>query len=75
MGHMGGMDMGMWVMWGGMVLPLLALIGVAVWAVLRFTGRRSQGDAKRILEERLARGEIGTDEFERLRSVLGGAET
>lgn len=56
-------------MWLGGFLAWGALIGVAVWAVLRFTGR-FRGDATTILERRFARGEIESDEFERRRRLL-----
>jgi uncharacterized membrane protein len=59
-------------MWLGGFLVWGALIGVAVWSVLRFTGR-SRGDATTILEQRFARGEIDSDEFERRRRLLGAS--
>jgi hypothetical protein len=34
--------------------------------------RARPGDARRILDERLARGEIDTEEYQRLREVLEG---
>jgi putative membrane protein len=67
MPHMDWMWMGpgMWfAMW---ILPLLtfgALIGFGIWAVRRFTERRPSSDARRILEERFARGEIDAEEFQ-----------
>lgn len=63
--------------WGGIVMMSLSMIifwstlGVAGVLVLRRTaetGRR--GSALRILEERLARGEIDTEEFDRVRKTL-----
>jgi uncharacterized membrane protein len=45
-----------------MVLFWAALIVFGVWAIRRFTDR-SSGSARRILEERFARGEIHADEF------------
>jgi putative membrane protein len=53
-----------------MVLFWAALIVFGVWAVRRFTDR-SSGSARRILEERFARGEIDADEFQRQRDLLG----
>ncbi|MGH2554229.1 MAG: SHOCT domain-containing protein [Actinomycetota bacterium] len=67
--EMGSMFGSMLPMWFGGLLIWGALIGIAVWAVLRFTGR-SRGDARTILEERFARGEIDSDEFERRRRLL-----
>lgn len=74
MAHMDGMWMGpgMWfVMW---IFPLVffgLLIGFGVWAVRRFTERRPSSDARRILEERFARGEIDAEEFEARKRQLG----
>jgi uncharacterized membrane protein len=69
MGSMSGMMLPMWLggflVWGG-------LIGVAVWAVLRFTSR-SRGDAQTILEQRFAKGEIDSEEFEQRRRLLEGS--
>jgi putative membrane protein len=61
MGGWGGfvlMTLGMIVFWGG----LLALVVVLL--------RRHNGTALHLLEERLARGEIDTDEFDRVRKTL-----
>jgi len=49
------------VFWGG-------LIGLAVWAVRRFTDPGKKALA--VLEERYARGEIGEQEFLARRSTL-----
>ena len=63
--------------WGNVLMMSLGMIvfwstlGVVGFLVLRRTvdaGRR--GPALRILEERLARGEIDTDEFDRVRKTL-----
>jgi putative membrane protein len=71
--HMDGMWMGpgMWfVMW---ILPLLffgVLIGFGIWAVRQFTELGRGTSARQILEERFARGEIDTEEFDtRLRAL------
>jgi putative membrane protein len=61
-------------MWLGMVFMVLlwaTLIVFGVWAIRRFTDR-SSGSARRILEERFARGEIDAEEFQRQREMLGG---
>lgn len=73
-----------WAGWGGgfwMLGGLLLMIGVIVlivWAVMTISrgGRMPTGDASRltpteILRERFARGEIGEQEFEQARKVLG----
>jgi len=77
------MDGGM--MWLGllmMVFGLLVFVGIillGVWAVTRLTGSersRSSGPANSaedpliILQRRYARGEIGRDDYERIRSDL-----
>lgn len=50
--------------WGG-------LIAFGVWAVRRFTDKPPpQTPAMQILQERLARGEIDPEEYERLRRTL-----
>jgi putative membrane protein len=81
--HHGGrvFDHGGWPLFG--ILPLLlmlVLIAVAVWAVLRVTGRSSvavAGPVARVdpaLEEirlRYARGEIGREEFVQRSHDLG----
>jgi putative membrane protein len=70
-------------MWVGMI----AFWGLLIWAVYALiTGasrRTSQGTgsgeyhgdgARRLLDERLARGEIDTDEYRHLRDVLASSE-
>jgi putative membrane protein len=70
-------------MWVGMI----AFWGLLIWALYALiTGasrRTGQGpsagehrgdDARRILDERLARGEIDTDEYRRLRDALASGE-
>ncbi len=70
-------------MWAGMI----AFWGLLIWAVYALitgtTRRTGQGTssgehhvdgARRILDERLARGEIGTDEYRHLRDVLASGE-
>ncbi|HEX7304699.1 SHOCT domain-containing protein [Lentzea sp.] len=58
--------------WGGIVLMTLAMI--VFWggllAVVVVLLRRHDGTALRILEERLAKGEIDVDEFDRVRKTL-----
>jgi putative membrane protein len=61
----------------GLILWVL-LIAVAIWAVMRFTGRASGDDRGtspsptplEILEERYARGEISDQEFAERKGTL-----
>lgn len=57
------MTLGMILFWG-----TLAVVGVLVLRKVNEGGR--SGSALRILEERLARGEIDTEEFDRVRKTL-----
>jgi uncharacterized membrane protein len=63
---------------------MVAFWGVITWAVWYFvTGQSrwarhdsgSPGDARRILDERLARGEIDPEEYRRLRDLISGGYT
>lgn len=75
---MGGDGWGSWI--GGGLMMLLfwgGLVALVVFLVRGFGARPSQGDEKRsppdareILAERFARGEISEDEFEQRRRVL-----
>jgi len=65
---------GMGLFW---IWPLLVAVGVVLlgYAVARArTGTRSEGrdEARRVLDERLARGEIDEEEYLRRRSALRG---
>ncbi len=67
---MGGMMGWMW-LWALVALLLLvAVVALVVWAVRRPTGHAGGSDARRILEERFARGEIDTSEFRERSSLL-----
>jgi putative membrane protein len=67
-----------------MWLAMIAFWALLIWAVYalvtgvtRRAGEHQRsgqqpGDARRILDERLARGEIDPDEYRRLREVLEG---
>lgn len=83
--HMDWNDGGSWWMFLTMVLFGIALIGVIVWAVIATT-RHTQhanelaprapaptptSNARAILDERLARGEIDAAEYEERRRLLG----
>ncbi len=71
-GHMWDLDSGWWIVmpimmvlfWGG-------VIALAVWGIRQFTAdRRPDGSALDIAKERLARGEITKEEFDRIRGDL-----
>lgn len=70
-----GMGAGGWVL---MILAWVALLGLVVWAIGQLLPARSGGDAREqtaetpedILDRRLARGEIDTDEYALLREAL-----
>jgi len=61
-------------MWAGMIVFWALLIwGIYVLisnATRRPGGGQDGGDARRILDERLARGEIDAEEYRRLRDVI-----
>jgi putative membrane protein len=60
-------------MWTWSLLGLLALLGL-VWLVIRLTahpGGTLPSSARRILDERYARGEIDEEEYRRRRAGLG----
>lgn len=77
-----GVDgMGWWMLWGGLMMVVFwgAIIGLIVWAVQSITERRvdqpaDEGPAGRrpldIVKGRYARGEIGREEFERIKRDL-----
>lgn len=61
-------------MWVGM-LAFWGLVIWAVWALIRSTTQRPQqdhrgDDARHILDQRLAKGEIDTEEYRRLREAI-----
>ncbi len=69
-----GMDSDWMWLWGSlMMLALVALVGFAVWAIVRSIGGRERERkagtvepttrAKEVLAERYARGEISRDEY------------
>jgi uncharacterized membrane protein len=60
-------------MWGLNLVTLsaaFALLALSAWALVSITRRPSNQDAQAILEERFAKGEIDSDEFERRRHAL-----
>lgn len=72
--------------WWGWLLGVLGMVvfwGLVIWAIWYLVGTvvrradtwrsdsdRRSGDAKRILDERLARGEIDAEEYRRIREVM-----
>lgn len=62
--------------WVWMLLVWAAVIGGVVWVVTQLStrngtpGRGGASDARRILDERFARGEIDEDEYRRIRDEL-----
>jgi len=83
MDMMGGGMTGVWFLM--MLFGLLAFVGIillAVWAVTRLSGSErlragstsaSAEDPLVILQRRYARGEIGRDDYERIRADLKGS--
>jgi putative membrane protein len=77
-----GMSGWMWVWGAALVIGVLALIGGLVWAIVATTGHRRAPQAgagesgptpaRRILDERYARGELDTEEYRERVSALGG---
>ena len=61
-----------WAMWIPSVVILGALVALGIWAVRRFSEPRGDSSARRILEERFARGEIDLDEFRNRLAALEG---
>ena len=71
------MDMGIGMMGLGLLMMLIgflvvvAVIAVVVWAVVHFAGGGGSSDAaRRALDERYARGEIGEDDYLRMKRQL-----
>lgn len=73
------MDMGMTgfglLMMFVVLLVLVGLVALVVWAVVYLTGRgRPDGggdsQARQILDQRYAKGEIGDEEYQRIRREL-----
>ncbi len=79
-----------WAWWqaGLMWVGMIAFWGLLIWAIYYLVtgairrpgpgagdGEPHGGDARRILDARLARGEIDADEYQRLRDVLASGES
>lgn len=64
-----------WWLWLPMMIAMIALLGAIAWAVFRLAAAQDDsgsrnGDPRRILDARLARGEIDVAEYEDLRKAL-----
>jgi uncharacterized membrane protein len=77
---------GSWPVWeiALMWIVMIVFVGLLAWGIYALVGgsrRRSNelgegaGDPARILDERLGRGEIGTDEYAKLRQALASSST
>ena len=74
----GGWGGGQWIAMSLMMIVFWGFVVVAVIALVRTTRSDSHvqappsgGEARRILDERFARGEIEADEYARRRDLLG----
>ena len=74
---------GHWAFWqvGLMWVGMLAFWGLLIWAVYalvtnttRRPPRDDDGDARRILAQRLARGEIDAEEYRMLRGLIASGD-
>lgn len=56
------------------ILPLIGYLFMVIYLVIRETEHplpKESGDARKILDERYAKGEISTDEYEKMKEELG----
>ena len=63
-----------WMGWmiGGSILFWIAVVALVIFTVARLSPTRGRGgEALDILDQRLARGEIGSDEYRSRRGLLG----
>ena len=60
-----------WMMIGS-ILFWIALVGAAIFAIVRLAPRPRDDSAVAILKERLARGEIGSEEYGSRRRLIVG---
>jgi putative membrane protein len=67
---MGMMAFGLLMMLIGFVV-VVVVIAVVVWAIVSLTARPAGDSARRTIDERYARGEIGDDEYRRMKRQLG----
>lgn len=74
-GHWAFWQMGL--MWAGMIAFWALLIWgayILIRSSTRNSGRVEHGDARRILDGRLARGEIDAEEYRRLRDLISAKD-
>ena len=77
---------GHWGLWILMILAMIVFWGALAWIIVTLVRQRGgpapsqappvaghASDGLRILDERLARGEIGEDEYKRLRDLILGS--
>jgi putative membrane protein len=64
--------MGWWMIWGMAMMVLFwgGIIAIAFWGLTSLVKRDERQDPLDIAKERLARGEISHEEFEKIRSAL-----
>ncbi len=77
---------GQWAWWQGglMWLGMIVFWGLLIWAVYALItnltrkpgppGTTHGNDARQILDQRLARGEIDTEEYQRLRDLIASGD-
>ena len=73
-GHMDWDGGGAWAMFGMMAIFWLGIIGLGWWAITSYNRRHASANSGpiEVAKLRYARGEIGAEEFERLKRELGG---
>ncbi|CAL8978469.1 hypothetical protein CELL_02859 [Cellulomonas sp. T2.31MG-18] len=56
--------------WVAMVAGWVLVVGLAVWAVCRLFPGQARPDARTLLEQRLAAGELDAEQYRELRDTL-----
>jgi len=56
--------------WVAMVAGWVLVVGLAVWAVCRLFPGQARPDARTVLEQRLASGELDAEQYRELRDTL-----
>lgn len=56
--------------WVAMVAGWVLVVGLAVWAVCRLFPGQARPDARTLLEQRLASGELDAEQYRELRDTL-----
>ena len=65
-------SMMMWPMGIGSLVVVGALVTLAGWGALRVNRDRGEAQPMKLLDERFAKGEIDTEEYQRRRQILEG---